>query len=705
MRILFAIVLVLLLSGCQSSPKPETSRRAHVSVNDLGVSIQAPHRGFVFSDKRGGYVLRTGEKEPAAGLGFTWFVGSQPICTSVHVSIDGNEVLWENSQVTVFPQKVTYFRNADTVIVHNLIVPSATTHAIGVEVRAASIANLTCSQTAASKNTVSIASSGQNLTNSSDNTQVRARTANFMLVFDDTQQVDAGTLFLSLEEYRQRASDHCDSLLNRMYFAADDENLTKAVRWTQLMADGMLIDGADICLITELPQTREVDVRPLVESLSATTLSLGNPPELHNLITRIVSYQDARANSPTLGRIPSRIGGQHSRYESADVTSLFVRQLYSYIAASNDTALARSIFPFIQRSIDGPLKNRVDSLGLLIHGANETWMQTAGEGPRRGNRAIEVQSNWYFHQYIGALFASYFYDSVQASVWGRGAEKTMNAINEFFMDTLHQRMYDHLLPNGVPVYESRPNVLSSFDILRSETSRKEIVEDVMEHLITVEGVATLSPPLPGASLFDGPVWPVLSRDIIQALARFDREDIAFKITGGLTSSILGEGIVGGLPKFTMPSGKPVRASVYLPSITSYSSSLYETYLGVTVDASIPMVSLTPVLPASLSSIDYTVYVGRHPLLISYSNGEHAFRLSVLSPEIALTLDFLCLMRNGDGWKGSVTINRDEHLLLVMTPSKLSAYREENEVGVDNATFLDRYSRKKFFDGFQFAPAH
>ncbi|HEX9658379.1 MAG TPA: amylo-alpha-1,6-glucosidase [Bacteroidota bacterium] len=702
MRILFTIVLVVLLFGCQSSQGPEISRRARVSVDDLGVSLQSPNRGFMFSDKRGGYLLRTGREEASAGLGFAWFVGSQAICRSVRVSIDGNEVLWENFHVTVFPHKVFYVRDADTVIVYNLFVSSPTTHAIGVEVRTASIADLACSQTAESKNTISIASS-PNLKNSSHNAPVRARVATFMLVFDTIQRVDADMFFPSLEEYRQRTKDHCDSLLNGVYFAADDENLTKAMRWAQLMADGMLTAGSDISLMTEVPQTQGTDVRSLVESLSSLNLSLGNPPELHNLITSIASYQDVRAHSPTSGRIPSRISGKQTAYESADATSLFVRQMYHYIAASNDTALARSIFPFIQRSIEGPLKNWVDSLGLLTHGAKETWMHTMNEGPRRGNRAIEVQSNWYFHQYIGALFASYLYDSLQAAVWGGGAEQTMNSINETFMDTLNHRMYDHILPNGTPVYESRPNVLSSFDILRSEMSRKEIVEDVMEHLVTLKGVATLSPPLPDASLFDGAVWPALSRDIIQALTRFDREDIAFKITEGLTQSILTEGVVGGLPKVESPSGQSKSASVYLPSITSYSSAMYETYLGVTVDASIPIVSLTPVLPGSLSNVDFTVYVGSHPLHISYADGAQAFRLSVYSPDISLTLDFLCLMRNGDGWKGSEAIKRGEHMLVVMTPSKLSAYREDNEVKIDAATFLDRYSRRNFFDGFRFAP--
>ncbi len=702
MRILFTIVLVILLSGCQSSRKPEISRRPRVSVDDLGISIQSPDRGFMLSDKRGGYLLRTGQESTASGLGFTWFVGPQTICRSFHASIDGDEVLWEKSLVTVFPHKVVYVHNADTVVVHNLFVSSATTHAVEVEIRAASVATLVCSQKPELKNTISIAST-ENLANSSESAQVHGRIANFILVYDHIQRVEAEVIFPSLQEYRQRNKDRCDSLLNRMYFSTEDENLTRAVRWAQLMADGMLTTGSDISLMTEVPQPRATDIRPIVESLSSLNLSLGNPPELHSLITRIAAYQDVEQNSPTSGRIASRISGKQMRYDGADVTSLFVRQLYSYIAASNDTALARSIFPFIQRSIDGPLSNRVDSLGLLIHGANETWMRADGVGPRRGNRAIEVQSNWYFHQYIGALFASYFYDSVQASVWGLGAEKTMNAINEFYMDTLHQRMYDHLLPNGVPVYESRPNVLSSFDILRSEISRKEIVEDVMDHLVTLEGVATLSPSLPGLSLFDGAVWPVLSRDIIQALARFDREDLSLKITVGLTRSILGEGVVGCLPNVKSQSVKSATTPVYLPSITSYSLSIYETYLGVSIDASIPVITLTPLLPVPLSSVDFTVYVGRHPLHISYDNDEQAFRLSVHSPDIALTLNFLCILWNGDGWKGSARINRDEHTLLVMTPSKLSAYREDRDVKIEEATFLARYSRRNFFDGFQFAP--
>jgi glycogen debranching enzyme len=84
------------------------------------------------------------------------------------------------------------------------------------------------------------------------------------------------------------------------------------------------------------------------------------------------------------GRVPNRVASlDEIIYNTTDGTPWLVREIYEYIQYTGNSTYADSIYPLVQRAIEGVEKYFLDQDGLMTHDAADTWMDARirGEEP------------------------------------------------------------------------------------------------------------------------------------------------------------------------------------------------------------------------------------------------------------------------------------------------------------------------------------
>jgi len=221
-------------------------------------------------------------------------------------------------------------------------------------------------------------------------------------------------------------------------------------------------------------------------------------------------------------------------YNSVDATLWYVNAALQYLKYTGDFKFVEeNLWEILEKIVESFAKGtvfniHVDGDGLLLHGPQLTWMDSAVDGqpvtPRAG-KAVEVQALWFNALRILEFLAKRFREESQAENFGRLAEKVKESFVTKFWNSDKACLFDVVDEKGCGDSSIRPNqvmaVSLDFTMLDKAKSEK-IVDLIHRELWTPYGLRSLTkadPRYVGAysgdrrsrdrAYHNGTVWPWL----------------------------------------------------------------------------------------------------------------------------------------------------------------------------------------------------
>ena len=732
-------------AGCS---QPQDTLRTPVKLDELGITVRDVPRSFMLSDKTGGFFIgHIGRGADRRRMSWTVFGDEVPS----PVDLRAGSLLLSDAQLdsaVVRPDLVRrFYRNGmvETVtVLDHLPSPEGAAHAVLLDVDSPSevdiVLGLGPSLQFAKGNspggavargdvkghgTLTVTSGPEGAAIGDGIGVQHTRRARFLLLLAP-REFPVGSLYRDADSLIARRTSRMERLLTTTYVRTSDTTLTRALCWMKLSVDAMLVEGADTFAVAGVPWDGSISGRDNAQAITGIGFATGNYSRLAAIIRSLARWQDRSASSTTFGRIADRVDRGRASYDGADVGPWFAREMYEYVVNSDDTVLVKEMYPVVKRGIDGTMKYHVDRNNLLVHGDGETWMSTRIPGTGklsfvpRGNRAVEIQLLWYFQQLIGSYMASYVGDSLSAGDWSELAKQTSASFDRYFVDTVHNAVYDHVLSNGKGAPELRPNPMFCLEILGSEAVQQDMIKTLISRLVYPNGFGTLESTDPrfhafvkedGPGMFNGPVWTWLAGQLAYALSRYDRQDFSYEVMGSMVRMLEGRGMVGALPAMmdvvpkdgaAEPAGGGAEAS--LNGMAEFLRAFYQDYLGLRIDVPSNLLSIQPKLPEHLTDADFTVLFGRHPVNCRIEKRNDISRIVLAAPEIPqpVRVSFLWMLDNGDAWRGSTSLLPNTTLTIAFSKNDMLAYNGDRKAELPDARKLKGFSLRGSFTGFDFA---
>jgi glycogen debranching enzyme len=449
--------------------------------------------------------------------------------------------------------------------------------------------------------------------------------------------------------------DRMERLVNTSYIRTDNEQLTKAINWAKLSMDALIMNQLKKGIFAGLPWFDNYWGRDSFIALPGATLVTGDFEDAKEILRSFAEWQDREVISPTSGRIPNQVTTTSIAYNTTDGTPWFISALDQYVKYSNDTAFAREMYPSIFIAIEGALSHHCDSLNFMTHNDQETWMDAAtpeGCWSPRGNRANDIQALWYHEMQIAIAMAQTCNDAQSAIQWNGIIHGIGYNFNKMFVDDKNGFVYDHLNIDGLPDYQIRPNQLFTLNLIQDRDVRARVFRNVTEKLVYPWGVASLSQDDPNfhpyhhyspyyvqdAAYHNGIVWTWLAGRWIDAAASYNLQDLSYQVTDNMVHQILDRGAVGTLSELLDAVPRPNQKEPQLSgtfsqawSLAEFLRSFYQSYLGCTVDALVPRLTVVPKLPSSITHARFNIPIRTYRIDVEYEIKNHAGNLYFASP--------------------------------------------------------------------------
>ena len=433
----------------------------------------------------------------------------------------------------------------------------------------------------------------------------------------------------SAETLRQARRDRMQGLLDGAFVATEDTLFNRALAWTRLSLDALVMNQRGRGIFAGLPWFNNYWGRDSFISIPGALFVTGRWDEARDVLLDFARHQNEDAGSPDGGRIPNFVSLDNVTYNTADGTPWFAIQCAAYLRLRDDAAFRQAIWPVLHLAARAALA-RTDTLGFLVHGDQETWMDAAAgpgrEWSPRGNRAVEVQALFYAQLRATADLARQVGEAGAARHYDATADALRASFLAVFRDPDTGLFFDHLNADGTPDAQMRPNGLFALRLFGlPDTLAQPITRQVAGALAYPWGVASLAQdddafhPYHEAPEFypkdaayhNGTIWTWLAGPLVSLMAREGAPDLAYEQTRYLAHTALERGAVGTLPE---NSDAFPRDDAPLPRLTGTVSQAwtlaefvrnsFEDFAGVTYAAPDHVV-LEPHLPAAWGAT--TVY--------------------------------------------------------------------------------------------------
>jgi hypothetical protein len=726
----FVVLLVSIFSWKCGRDPIDTPQRSLMTLKELAVTVRDGPRSFFLSDKRGGFLV--GSVGRAGSNGPSWSINGKPVVVGFAVNTDecplGKET-FDSAQV--LPDRIVLYYNGDIQV---QMAPLESTPAAGwglaVSITASKQSNFAI-RVIPSPQFERLADTGGRPAWRSKGRQeiLTAYAGELATVSDDAfevDQTDSLTLILivgnsvpedvllsalheGVPESFQRRADRMGALLNRGYLRTSDDLLTRTVAWSKLSLDALLVIREDTLAVASIPWDGSFDGRANLQALPGFALVSGEYETAASILRTWANSQDDHRARRTYGWIARRLHASPPVYDGVDVSGWFVRGIYDYVVATNDTVQTLKFYPVIWRTIEGLRRRIADKDNFLRHAAGETWMSPERFGMSAGPyAAVEVQSLWQFQQEIGAFIAQLAGDTITAKSWAWGSLKTSRRFMQAFIDTGRGIVYDYLdrKNNGVDIV--RPNGLLALDGIEGERNQRTLIERTVKRLLYVSGPGTLDQRekgfragLEGAPPTNGAIATWLTGPFVYAVSRYDRADLALAVVHNLATRAMEDGMVGALPAY-LPVASGVnltrqekREDASLTGMSEFVRCVYQDFLGIRVDAPSSVIWCEPKLPPEIHDAEFTVFMGSHSVQGSYHRGNDHARMSLSLSDVPRPVRwrFIWMLDNGDAWLGSITVRPNTAVTLIVAERGVMAYEGEREVGLDEQWAISRLSRK------------
>ena len=708
-------------------------------IDDLAITVHGSGRQYVFTNKEAGTYY--GEvNAPNAGGWQGWFVNAEKILHDYTVIVNGEPLDRSAATTHVLPYKIqrrypnglqetVSFADSLNILIVQISDPSADIIIQPAEffrqdgsvwIRTASVPDFAVT---------ALAVSGQRTSDdvtfavAADRSIERAKQMGAHAV------ANADAMLLQRKKRMQKILDRSSAIFN-------DQRLTAALGWAKIQIDALIMNhptGGKRTrgIFAGLPRFNNYWGRDSFISLPGATYVIGNFSNARDVLSSFAAFQEHDSTSANFGRIPNLATPQSVVYNTADGTPWFVRSLYEYVKYSGDTEFVREMYPVIKRSIDGTIRHHTDTLGFLTHGDAESWMDAVGpNGPwsPRGNRAVDIQALWHHQLSVGMFCAEYLADYAAASRWKTLADKLENNFRRYFVDSTAMLLYDHRNGDGSPSSEIRPNQIFAFDMAIPENVRQTMVRTVLKELLYEHGTATLAqsdsnfhpyhehPPyyVKDAAYHNGTIWTWLNGPVIYAATRYDLQHLVYPVTKNSVHQMLERGCVGALSELLNVHTKegesvPRLSGTYSQawSLAEFVRSMYQDYLGVSIDLPSKNLRINPKLPPEISSFNILHRVGNGSVRIRYAVVGDTVTVALEPNEIGhgLNVSYFYVYDNGDAVHAPIDLTAELPLTIVHTHSSLEIYRGAELIVSEKKSpkvFLRNFSDKKYFAGVSLA---
>jgi hypothetical protein len=132
--------------------------------------------------------------------------------------------------------------------------------------------------------------------------------------------------------------------------------------------------------------------------------------------------------------------------------------------------------------------------------------------------------------------------------------------------------------------------------------------------------------------------------------------------------------------------------------------MYQDYLGVKIDEPSHILTLQPKLPDHITSADFTVYTGTHPVHCLYARGTENSRIVLFAPDLPspMKVRLIWMLDNGDAWRGTVDLPPNVRVTVAIGADDVLAYVNDDQVALVAKQKLTGFSQRKVFGGMAFA---
>ena len=458
----------------------------------------------------------------------------------------------------------------------------------------------------------------------------RSRTHKVTFAVADTRTEAEEMLKSESEVYQLIRRKRMEKLLKLTEVHTGDDRFDKALAWAKLSLDALIMNQGARGIFAGLPWFNSYWGRDTFISLPGAVLVTGQFSEAKQILRSFAEFQQKDPASLDYGRIPNIVTTTDTAYNTADGTPRFVIMAREYVERSGDTSFIHEVYPTVRRAIEGTFRYHTDSLGFLVHGDAETWMDAVGpEGPwsPRGNRANDIQALWAKQLEAGAWFATHVGDSNSADFWRRQRKKLLFNFSKYFI--VDGTVVDHLNADGSTDSQMRPNQIFTSELV-GETTWAKVLRSVVEKLTYEYGVASLSqddenfhpfheyPPFypKDAAYHNGTVWTWLQGPLISELCRLGQKEKAYRLTTNALHQILDRGAVATQSELldAVPregDEEPRLSGTFSQAwnLAEFIRNFYDDYLGIRVNRFNHELRLRPHLPEQLGDVRATINLG------------------------------------------------------------------------------------------------
>lgn len=706
------------------------SQRSKMTLTELTVLVREGSRTFFQSDKRGGFLV--GVVGPSKPAHFEWSVNGKTVVSEMGISVNGNRLDAASlDSALVSPDRVVQiYKDGTRIELAPLEGLEDDANGLALSVTRPTPAEIAFLPVGAPEylplrgkrpfitwrakggSYTLVAYAGPASTNSKTGLTVEGATSLKAILI--ALKHDPGPAFLE-KTYRgidtsvARRAERLENLVNRGYLRLSDRLMTTAIAWAKLSLDALLIEREQTFAVSSLPWNGSFDGRANLQSLNGLALATGEYEIAARLLRTWAETQDRGSARKTYGRIARLLHASPPVYDGVDVGGLFVRGLYDYVVATNDTALAEELYPSVRRSIEGMIRYNVGDDNLVRHGAGETWMNP--DRFRTGTppfSAVEVQTLWQFELEIGTFIAQLVGDSVAVKAWSQGAAQTSIRFAESFVDTGRRIVYDYLDGNGRGVDVLRPNGLLAIDGIDGELIQQALIRRSVGSLFYSRGVGTLAKgetgfqsSVDGVLPTNGAIATWLAGPFVYAVTRSDRPDLGYAVSRTLAQTAMEREMIGTLPSFfpaaadRLPESGGILQNASLQGMAEFVRSAYQDYLGIRVDVPSSVLRFEPKLPPAIESAEFTVYMGPSPIQGSYRREKDHVRFTLSLPDLPRPVlwRFTWMLDRGDAWIGSVRVRPGATVSMLAAPEGILAYEGEKELKLDEQWFVKGFSKK------------
>ena len=464
----------------------------------------------------------------------------------------------------------------------------------------------------------------------------------------------------------RKQEERITNLLNDCYFQSNDSLLNLGFYRALISLDQLIVhqkndDRNSVGIFAGLPWFNNYWGRDTFISFAGAVLVTGRFDEAKEILRSFARYQNRNPESTDWGRIPNRVTGQEIIYNTADGTPWFVKALWDYYLYSGDRNFLREMFPAVELSVEGTMHYHCDSLGFLVHGDAETWMDAkGGQGAwsPRGNRAVEIQVLWSEQLTIASEIAKLLDKKVSQEKWRRISVELKKNIRKYFWDKFSGQLFDHLNADGSPDKKIRPNQIFALTIpsapLLEPYQEISVLNKVVSHLTYPYGVASLwqhdadfHPYHQMAAFYpkdaayhNGTVWTWLDGAVISAMKKYAYFDLAFSLLKSESDQILDVGAVGAyselLDAIPRPGEKFPRWSGTVSqawSLAEFVRNIYQDLLGIKPDIPHGEILWQPFFPAVLREVSFRIPLAKQKIFVSFKktgNDLHTLKIDFIA---------------------------------------------------------------------------